>query len=354
MKKRLSLPLLALLLVSLLAAGCPLVPPYPPDPVPTPSPFPPPDKEWDRTFGGADLEMAYSLQQTRDGGFSIAGSGGAGGVEYLDVWLVKTDQEGDKEWSRTFGGAGRDTARSVQQTADGGFIIAGETRSFGAGKGDVWLIKTDEEGNKEWNRTFGGAGRDAAWSVQQTADGGFIIAGETRSFDAGKDDVWLIKTDEEGNKEWSRTFGGKHRDGASSVKQTTDGGFIIAGWTRSFGAGQKDFWLIRTDQDGNKEWSRTFGGRYCEGASSVKQTTDGGFIIAGDTKSFGAGGSDFWLVKTDEEGNKEWAKTFGGTDLDLAHSVEQTACGGFIIAGSTNSFGAGGSDFWLIKLAPEE
>ncbi|MCL0104799.1 hypothetical protein M1O57_04340 [Dehalococcoidia bacterium] len=408
MKKRLSLPLLALLLVSFLAAGCPLVPPYPPDPVPTPSPFPPPDKEWDRTFGGADLEMAYSLQQTRDGGFIIAGSGGAGGVEYLDVWLVKTDQEGDKEWSRTFGGAGRDTVRSVQQTADGGFIIAGETRSFGAGKGDVWLIKTDEEGNKEWNRTFGGAGRDAAWSVQQTADGGFIIAGETRSFDAGKDDVWLIKTDEEGNKEWSRTFGGKRRDGASSVKQTTDGGFIIAGWTRSFGAGQKDFWLIRTDQDGNKEWSRTFGGRhtdaafsaqqtrdggfiiagmrmiaflgagdtdfwlvktdeegnkewsrtfggrYCEGASSVKQTTDGGFIIAGDTKSFGAGGSDFWLVKTDEEGNKEWAKTFGGTDLDVAHSVEQTACGGFIIAGRTNSFGAGESDFWLIKLAPEE
>ncbi|MCL0084307.1 hypothetical protein M1N82_02040 [Dehalococcoidia bacterium] len=276
------------------------------------------------------------------------------------------------------GGAELDWGWSVQQTVDGGFIITGKTESFGAGGSDFWLIKTDPQGNKEWSQTFGGAKGDGARSVQQTACGGFIIAGYTDSFGAGDFDFWLIKTDPQGNKEWSQTFGGAKEDRAASVQQTACGGFIMAGTTYSFGViektkplpfgeGWSDFWLIKTDPQGNKEWSRTFGGHEPDYAWSVWQTTDGGFILAGATSTayprpflmpglpLGTRLTCIWVIKTDSYGNIWWTQTLGKLgESDVAHSVEQTACGGFIIAGSTNSFGAGESDFWLIKLAPEE
>ncbi|MCL0088853.1 hypothetical protein M1O54_00565 [Dehalococcoidia bacterium] len=222
---------------------------------------------------------------------------------------------------------------------------------------------------KEWCRTFGGPDWDKAYSVQQTADGGFVIAGTTWSFDAGGGDFWLIKADPQGNKEWSQTFGGPEEDRAYSVKQTACGGFMIAGWTESFGAGGRDFWLIKTDLQGNKEWSQTFGGPDWDEAHSVKQTACGGFIVAGQTAKAHArapslrlmGGvpptpiTCIWVVKTDAHGNIQWTQTFGTLrEFDNARSVQQTACGGFIIAGMTRSFGAGKDDFWLIKLAPEQ
>jgi len=423
-KKELSVAILALLMVSLVAIGCARVRIEPVDPPPQ-GPYPAPPIEWSRTFGGPHDEEAWSVQQTACGGFVIAGWTESFGAGNSDFWLVKTDPEGNKKWSQTFGGPEWERARSVQQTACGGFIIAGSTGSFDEGAPDFWpfdfrLVKTDPEGNKEWSRTFGGPYSEVASSVQQTACGGFIIAGYTASFGAGGRDFWLVKTDPEGNKKWSRTFGGPHWDSAFSVQQTACGGFIIAGLTRSFGAGRGDFWLVKTDPEGNKKWSRTFGGPHWDSAFSVQQTACGGFIIAGETQSFGVGDSDFWLVKTDPEGNKKWSQTFGGpagdgalsvqqtadggfviagyvarvraarvgplgmgvapiprhgcvwvvkTDAygnlrwtqavgtlekcDIAHSVKQTACGGFIVAGVTRSFGAGRGDMWLIKIAPE-
>jgi len=308
-----------------------------------------PSWEWVKTFGGSEDDWGYSVQQTSDGGFILVGytaSFGAG-----DVWLIKTDANGNKLWDRTFGGRGPDWGWSVQQTRDGGFILVGSTESFGAGEGDVWLIKTDASGNIEWDRTFGGSNRDKGYSVQQTSDGGFILVGTTASFGAGGADVWLIKTDADGNKLWEKTFGGSGWDEGSSVQQTSDGGFILVG-TRSFGAGWGDVWLIKTDAKGNKQWDRTFGGSNVDSGWSVQQTSDGGFIIVGTTASFGARWGDVWLIKTDAKGNKQWDRTFGGSSWDWGYSVQQTSDGGFIVVGTTTSFGAGGADVWLIKYRP--
>jgi hypothetical protein len=201
--------------------------------------------------------------------------------------------------------------------------------------------------SEEWNKTFGGSSADFATSVKQTSDGGYILAGYTFSFGSGESDFWLVKTDSSGGHEWNRTFGGDSYDFASSVQQTSDGGYILAGHTYSFGAGVSDFWLVKTDSSGNLEWDQTFGGSDSEFAYSVQQTFDGGYVIAGYTNSFGFGG-DFWFVKTDSSGNHEWNRTFGGSDFDQVHSVQQTSDGGYILAGYTNSFGSGG-DFWVIK-----
>ena len=305
------------------------------------------------TFGGEEDDRAYAVQQTTDGGYIIAGRTESFGAGDYDFYLVKTDEEGNEEWYQTFGGEAYDIAYAVQQTTDGGYIIAGSTNSFGAGDYDFYLVKTDGEGNEEWSRTFGGVETDQASSVQQTADGGYIIAGRTESFGAGDWDAYLVKTDEEGNEEWYQTFGGEEYDAVYSVQQTADGGYIIAGYTESFGAGGWDAYLVKTDGEGNEEWYQTFGGEEYDAVYSVQQTADGGYIIAGDTTSFGAGSSDAYLVKTDEEGNEEWYRTFGGVALDAAFSVQQTADGGYIIAGRTESFGAGSNDAYLVKTDGE-
>ena len=308
-----------------------------------------PDTLWTKTFGGSDGDYGYSVQQTSDGGYIITGETKSYGAGSSDIWLIKTDGLGDTLWTRTFGGSHHDAGKSVQQTSDRGYFLTGYTRYSHSGPKDVLLIKTDSSGDTLWTKTFGGSDYDVGNSVRQTSDGGYIITGRTDSYGAGSDDVWLIKTDASGDTLWTKTFGGSDWDDGRSVLQTSDAGYIITGRTDSYGAGSSDVWLIKTDASGDTLWTKTFGGSDWDEGRSVQQTSDGGYIITGYTQSYGAGSYDVWLIKTDESGDSLWTKTFGGSSSDRGNSVQQTSDGGYIITGSTSSYGAGGNDVWLIK-----
>ncbi len=304
---------------------------------------------WNSTFGGLNWDEGRSVRETKDKGYVITGytySYGSGGA---DIWVIKTDFDGIEEWNKTFGGSNSEEGFSVQETNDRGYIVIGASSSHDPDNWDVWLIKTDSDGNEEWNRTFGGSSFDSGHTVQHTLDGGYIIIGETNSYDVGDGDFWLIKTDSDGNEKWNRTFGGPYNDEGESVHATIDGGYIIAGKTWSHDSGNWDFWLIKTDSDGNEKWSRIFDGSGDDESRFVQQTGDGGYIIAGQTKSDISDEGRIWLVKTDPTGNMVWNRTFGGSSGDEGYSVQETSDGGYIIAGQTTSYGAGGKDVWLIK-----
>ena len=308
-----------------------------------------PDTLWTKRYGGGLDDLGNSVQQTNDLGYIIAGIGSFGAGNN-DIWLIKTDINGDTMWTKIYGGTGRDEGYSVQQTNDFGYIIAGYTQSYGAGMRDFYLIKTDSLGDSLWTKTYGGTARDEGYSVQQTMDFGYIIAGRTQSFGAGNWDIYLIKTDSLGNPEWDTTFGGTGYDGGESVQQTNDYGYIIVGTTQSYGAGLDDIYLIKTDSLGNLEWDTIFGGTGYDRGYSVQQTWDLGYIIAGEAEYYGTGDdADVYLIKTDSLGNLEWDATFGDTLVgDAGYSVQQTNDLGYIIAGTTGSFGTN-NDSWLIK-----
>ncbi|MFX1516951.1 MAG: hypothetical protein ACFFC6_11610, partial [Promethearchaeota archaeon] len=202
---------------------------------------------------------------------------------------------------------------------------------------------TQYEQKIEWNQTFGGTGEDAAYALIQTIDGGFALVGVTESHGAGRFDIWLIKIDANGVAQWNQTFGGTENDGAYSAIQTTDGGFALAGLTRSYGTGEFDMWLVKTDAHGVAQWNKTFGGADFDHAYALIETTDGGFTLVGSTRSYGAGEFDMWLVKTDAHGVAQWNQTYGGTEWDNAYALIQTTDGGVALAGSTRSYGAGES-----------
>ena len=365
-----------------------------------------PDTLWTRTYGGIANEAGNSVQQTTDGGYIITGYTNSFGAGSKDVYLIKTDSIGDTLWIRTFGGFDSDEGMAVKQTPDNGFAVAGYSFSAEPYSSQCYLIKTNYQGDSLWAKYYGGAFiYDRTWSMELTNDSGYILAGVTetdiphlknvdiykidslgnviwittlggmfywseaysvqQTLDNGyimvgyRDsideynnncDVYLVKTDSLGDSLWAKTYGGQDSDRGYSVEQTNDGGYVIAGYTKSFGSGNADIYIIRTDSIGDTLWTRTFGGDSNEIAYSVQQTQDKGYIIAGYTESFGAGKSDFWLIRTDSLGDTIWTRTFGGSEQDEAYCIQQTSNGGYIVSGFTKSFSVGGSDVYLIKI----
>lgn len=261
------------------------------------------------------------------------------------------------QWAISYGGNDSDLARTIQQTNDGGYIIAGDTRSFGAGLNDIWILKLNSDGAIEWQLIYGGSYDDAACSVSQTNDGGYIVAGNTESFGAGLIDIWILKLDSYGSVEWCQIYGADDYDFVSSIQQTSDDGYIVAAFTYSFADYYTEGWILKLDSNGAIEWQRTYG---ASGHSQIKdemdyfysiqQTEDGGYIVGGATRSFDAGVNDGWLLKLSSSGAVEWQRTYGSSEPDSSDSVQQTADGGYVAAGYTKSYGAGANDFLVLRL----
>lgn len=310
--------------------------------------------EWNTTFGETHWDEAISLVQTVDGGFALAGLTETGDDTY-STCLVKIDNTGDVEWNITFfrEAIGR-RGNPLVLTTDGGFALAGYTYPYGAGDSDMWLVKITSTGITEWNTTFGGAEYDSANALIQTADGGYVLAGETGWYGASSHEIFreilLLKTDSTGAVEWNRTYGGHDYFLVYSLVQTTDRGFALAGDTWSDEPKDDYMQLMKTDSTGAVEWTTTYGGPRKASASSLVQTADGGFALAGWTYSYSTGSYDMYLVKTNSTGAGKWYTTFGGDYGDWANALVQTADGGFVLAGVTTSFGSDDGDMWLVKV----
>ncbi len=303
---------------------------------------------YEQTFGGIDVDYPYSMIKGSDGGYIMAGHTSSFGAGSNDAWVVKVDMEGNLQWNCTYGGTGSDVAMSIISTPDGGYALTGITESYGLGEWDVWLIKIDNVGQIQWNQTYGGSERDYGASLA-TIDGGYVIFGYTESFGKGLRDFYLIKTDDFGNLLWNKTYGGDASERGSSIIVTADGGFLLIGLTETSSIISQDMLIVKTDSNGYQLWNRTIGGSKTDWPYAGVSSPDGGFIITGKTDSYGAGGSDAWLVKIDRDGFPEWNHTFGGAALDYTTTIIPTHDNGYVLAGRTASFGEGGEDMWLIK-----
>jgi hypothetical protein len=317
------------------------------------------DTMWTKGYGGPGIHFGHSVEQTTDGGYIIAG-GSSDYSQIADVYLVKTDSLGDTLWTKLYGGVEYDEANSVQQTSDGGYIVVGFTQSFGATIADVYLLKTDANGDTLWTKMYGWPLWEEGRSVQETEDG-YIITGyrTVTSSPNGPDSyVLLIKTDFNGDTMWTRLYEAldeEYRDEGYSVDQTSDGGYIISGetWYPGTPAWEIDVYLIKTDADGDTQWTRTYDALASTDIGfSVQQTQDGGFIVAGYSNNV-TYNHDVYLIKTEADGDTVWTKRIGGPTTDEGYSVQQTSDCGYIVAGWTLSYGVGGHDLYLVRTEPE-
>jgi hypothetical protein len=258
--------------------------------------------EWNRTYGGFRWEKAHHIRETTDGGYIITGYTFSHGNGNADIWLIKADASGYPVWTNTFGGPDWEYGYAVQETVDGGFIITGFTETEGKESSRIWLLKADSEGQEQWTRIFGNRKQNTGHFVQETTDGGYIIVGVTQSFFPNFDDVLLIKTDNTGNTLWEKTFGGQSWDRCHTVRQTEDGGYILAGSSRLKEKSSANAWLLKTNAIGNPIWERTFESTSSYELTSLQITSDGGFIVAGSSTSMDGAPADLLLIKTDAQG----------------------------------------------------
>ena len=318
------------------------------------------DTLWMRSIENVNfIQTAETVIETFDGNYVTVGISLKDGGNLMDVWFTKWSSSGvflgeriyDKGGTNDFGG-------SIAQTADSGFIIISSTEILDGGglnNHDIWLLRTDIEGDTLWTKTYGGAATDVGVAVQQTEDGGYIITGRTHSFGAGVTDAWFIKTDSFGDTLWTKTYGGVGVDVLNSTQLTQDGGYISTGSTRSFGAGNLDAWLVKTDSFGDTLWTKTYGGVFNDGANSVQQTQDGGFVLTGSFDRDEAGGQGLGVITTDSLGNEIWSQFFisASQTTVTGRSIQQLTDGGYIVLGNRISAIGLTPRLWLIRLAPD-
>jgi hypothetical protein len=354
---------------------------------------------WAKSFGGVNNENVFrAVARSADGGYLVAGDTNSFGAGSTDVWVIKLNEGGGIDWQKTYGGSRSDTTRAMDATSDGGYVIASRSNSFGGGS-NFWIVKIDSAGGIDWQKSIGGSKSEIPHAIQETADGGFIVGGFTNSFSALGKDYYVVKMDANGLVEWQNRYGGDGADVIRYVLQVSDGGYLVAGFTHSFGTagdimilkldkdgaiewqkryggakfeepstilevpdgyivleqsssftGSTDAWIFKIDFDGKILWQKTLGGRGgMDELSSAQLTDDGGFIAAGETSSNFIPSEDFWAVKFDSNGVPQWQKRYGGANIDSVESMDLTPEGGVIMVGTTRSFGAGGLDIWAVR-----
>lgn len=308
------------------------------------------DLEWEVVYGGRAKDWAYAMTAIRDGGLCIAGRTASKGAGLEDAWVLRVDDAGRLLWEQTFGGPGIDRARAVIETRDGGLVVAGATESKSAGEFDAWVLKLDAEGRLLWDRRFGGLATDWASGVVETRDGHIVLAAYTQDESGGPYDFWVIQLDGAGKTIWKRRYGGPATDWSNAITATADGTLVVVGHTESKGSGSADFWVVALDDDGEMLWDRTYGGRDLDYATTVTASRDGGIVVAGLTKSMGAGGFDSRVIKLDQAGEVIWDHVFGGGADDWVRAVIETREGGHALAGYTMSQGSGLYDVWMLDL----
>ncbi|MFC2161746.1 CFI-box-CTERM domain-containing protein [Acidobacteriota bacterium] len=328
--------------------------------------------EWQKTYDVDDAGYAYSIQQTSDGGYILGGNVRLPRVGDF-ILVIKISSFGDIEWKHYYqdpthvhisdptpGGGGEPTTyqgaevSSIQQTDDGGYIAVCNAwlGPGGNSEKDIWILKLSWFGDIEWNKIYGeSAVDDQAFSVQQANDGGYIVVGHTESYGAGDSDILILKLASNGTIEWQKTYGGSSSENAYSIQKTYDGGYIVAGQSASFGAGSLDIWILKLSSEGIIEWNKTYGGSNSETAHSIQKTIDGGYVVTGSTHSFGAGMGDIWILKLNILGAIEWQKTYKVSQYEEVSFIQQTNDGGYIVASSTDTYGAGERDFLIVKLS---
>ncbi len=311
--------------------------------------------QWAKTYGGRHEDRFISIQKCHNRGYVAAGLTRSFTGANSDIWLVKLTFDGEFMWQKCYGGSKDDMANCVRETRDRGYIIAGKTTSFSSGGSDLCLLKLDSSGEMEWQKNYGGSRDEEANSIRETSDGGYIVVGVTSSFGIGLENFWILKLTKNGETEWQKIYGGKQEDVALCVQQTQGDGYIIAGYTHSFGEGGVDFWILKLKPNGNIDWQYTYGNTSDDFAYCIRETVDQGLIVAGSTYVPSKLDHDIWILKLGIRGDIEWQKSYGGNENDIAYSVQQTFDGGYIVAGITESFGqnyqdAPKEDIFLLKL----
>jgi hypothetical protein len=301
---------------------------------------------WNRNYGGDAADIAFDVKSVAEGGLIVAGQTASFGDQYSNVWLLRTDQSGDTLWTRSIGNSQVQRANAVAVTDDGGFLAAGVTHIFEETfTADILLTKVSSSGELVWTREFGGNGEDVANDLIADPGAGAVLAGYTTTYGAGARDIFLIKIDESGAVRWEKTYGDSENNYAQAMDRTAEGGYVLTGTTGPYSS--SDLFVLVVDAEGNELWSKDFGGSGIDLGYDVRTTSDGGYVVAGWTQSFGAVGWDFYVIRLDVDGNVLWQNRYGGDETELAEAVCETTDGGFIVVGRAGRYSP---DFYVVRL----